>query len=276
MTQTNRVPYHSCKYNQNLPWLDQASPSSIYFQSRQEDSNREEPISQFIFPTNTCDYQLDLDDELVSSLDVVGCSTNHCCRNRSANAEISDYNEHNIEQVQAPTSRSLLGIIDVPTNLGGLNFVDFELFDSQGEEYEKFDDPWLEPSISIGSPKLQFNDCQSCKSFNTFDTPRSSELSLSQEDFCSPPPNSVNNSWSMSNESMILFPTPYPGDHLGTSKSDFIVGVGQWMCGTMVEPNDLENESKILRNTENNTTSQPSQATDEKIDSFELIFYGVE
>lgn len=164
----------------------------------------------------------------------------------------------------------------MPTNLDGLSFVDFELFDSQGEEYENYDDPWLEPSISIGSPKLHFNDCQSCKSFNTFDTPRSSEMSLSHEDFCSPPPNSVTSSWSMSNESMILFPTIYPGDYLGASNSDFVVGVGQWMCGTMVESNDLENESKTLRDIDTKTTSQPSQATDEIIDSFELVFYGVE
>ncbi|ATZ53523.1 hypothetical protein BCIN_09g03620 [Botrytis cinerea B05.10] len=276
MTQNNRVPYHFCKYNQNLPRLDQASPSSLYSQSRQEDSNREEKTSQFIFPTNTCDYQLDPDDELVSSLDVVGCSTNHCCWNRSANAELSDYNEHSIEQVQASTSRFLLGIIGMPTNLDGLSFVDFELFDSQSQEYENSDDPWLEPSISIGRPKLHLNDCQSCKTFNTFDTPRSSEMSLSQVDLCSPPPNSVTSSWSMGNESMALFPTIYSGDYLGASNSDFVVGVGQWMCGTMVEANDLEDESKILRNTDNNTTSQPSQATGRIIDCFELIFYGDE
>ncbi|TGO48130.1 hypothetical protein BCON_0250g00030 [Botryotinia convoluta] len=262
MTQTNRLPYHCCKDNQNLSRLDQASPNPIYPQDRQEDTNREEPISQVIFPTHACVYKSDYDNELAPSFDVVGCSTNHCCKNRSANAEMGDHNEHKFEQVQVSTSRSFPGIIDVPTNLdGGLNFVDFELFDSQCEQCEEFHDIWLDPSISIDSSKLHLDDDQSCKSFDTFDTPRSSEMSLYYGDFCSPPPKSVTSSWR---------------DYLEASNSEFVVGVGQWMCGTMAESNDLEDEPKILRNTNNNTTSRTNKAIDEILDSLELIFYGVE
>ncbi|TGO28533.1 hypothetical protein BPAE_0026g00230 [Botrytis paeoniae] len=277
MTQSNRFPYNYCKYNQNLPRLDQASPNPKCPQGRQEDSNREELISKFIFPLHTSEYKLRSDHELFPFLDIVGCSTNHCCRNRSSNAETSDYNDYNTEQVQASTSRSFPGIIDVPTNLDdGLNFVDFELFDSQCEQCEELYDIWVNPSISIDSSKFHLDDEQSCKSFDTFDTPRSSEMSLYHGDFCSPPPNSVTSSWIMSNESMTSLPTIYSGDYLEASNSDFVVGVGQWMCGTRAESNDLEDEPKILRNTENNTTSRTNKAIDEILDSFELIFYGVE
>ncbi|KAF7954412.1 hypothetical protein EAE96_005534 [Botrytis aclada] len=279
MMQSIRFPYHCCKYHQNLPRLDQASPNSLYPEDRQEeeeeeDTNMEEPTSQFTFPTTTREYKFPSDDEMVPSLDVVGCSTNHCCKNRIANAEMGDHNEHKFKQFQVSTPRYFSGMIDVATNLGrGLNFVDFELFDSQCEQCEEFQDIWPDPSISIDSSKLHLDDNQSCKSFDTFDTPRSSEMSLYHGDFCSPPPNSLTSSWSISDESI---PTIYPGDYLEASNSGFVVGVGQWMCGTMIESNDLEGESKILQNKNNDTTSRPRQAIDETLDSFELIFYGVE
>ncbi|KAF5872964.1 uncharacterized protein Bfra_008241 [Botrytis fragariae] len=277
MTQSNRFPYHYCKYNQNLPRLDQASLNPTYPQDRQEDTNKEEPISQFIFPTTTHEYEFHSDDELVPSIDIVGCSTNHCCRIRSSNTETSDYNDHEIEQLQESSPRSFLGLIDVPTNLDdGLNFVDFELFDSQWEQCEELHDIWLDPSTSSNSSKLHLDDEQSCKSFDTFDTPRSSEMSLYHGDFCSPPPNSATSSWIMSNESMTLLPTIYPGDYVEASNSDLVVGIGQWMCGTRVKSNDLEDEPKILRNTDNNTTSRTNKAIEEILDSFELVFYGVE
>ncbi|TGO09520.1 hypothetical protein BTUL_0163g00310 [Botrytis tulipae] len=277
MTQSQRLPYDYCKYNPNSPRFDQASPDPKCPQGRQEDSRREEPISNFIFPLHTSDYKLHSDHELFASLHNVGCSTNHYCRDRSSNAKTSDYDVYNIGQVQSSTLRSLPGTIDVPTNLDdGLNFVDFELFDPQCKQCEEFHDIWLDPSISIDSSKLYLDDCQSCKSFDTFDTPRSSEISLYHEDFCSPPPNSVTSSWSMSNESMISLPTIYPGDNLEVSNSDFVVGVGQWTCETMVESKDLEDEFKILRNTNNSTNSRTNKAIDKTLDSFELIFYGVE
>ncbi|KAF7898424.1 hypothetical protein EAF00_004870 [Botryotinia globosa] len=277
MTQSQRLPCHYCKYNPNSPRFDQASPNPKCPQGRQEDSRREEPISSFIFPLHTSDCKLHSDHELFPSLDHVSCSTNHCCRNRSSNAETSDYNDCNIGKVQASTLRFFPGLIDVPTNLDdGLNFVDFELFNSQCEQCDEFHDIWLDPSISVDSSKLDLDDCQSYKSFDTFDTPRSSEISLYHGDFCSPPPNSVTSSWSVSSESTTSLPTNYPGDYLEVSNSDFLVGVGQWMCETTVESNDLEDESKILRNTNNNTTSRMNKAIDETLDSFELIFYGVE
>ncbi|KAF7933619.1 uncharacterized protein EAE98_003328 [Botrytis deweyae] len=276
MTQSHRFPYHCCKYNQNLRRIDQVSPNSIYPQDRQEDINKEEPISQFIFPRTTCEYKFHSDDELVPSFDIVG-STNHCCRNRCSNAETSDYNDFNIEQVQASISRSFPGMINMQTNLDDRpNFVDFELFDSQCEQCETLHDIWPDPYISIDSSQLHLNHCQSCKSFDTSDTPRSSGISLYHEDFCSPPPNSVTSSWSMSNEPIISLPTVYSGDYLEVSNSGFVVGVGEWTCGTMVESNDLENESKILRNSDSNITSRTNKAIEETLDSFELIFYGVE
>ncbi|TGO88705.1 hypothetical protein BPOR_0146g00080 [Botrytis porri] len=244
MTHTNRAPYYHCKYDHNLPRLDEASPNSIYPQGRQGNFNGEEAISQLIFPTHTWDYDLQSDDELALSFDVIGCSTNHYCRNRSANTEMSDCDEYKFEQVQVSISRSFTGIIDVPTNLdGGLNFEDFELFDSRCEEWEEFHDLWLEPSMSTESSKPNLDDNQSCKSFDRFDTSRSSEMSLYHENFCSPPPNSWSSSWSINDESMISLPKSYPGDYVEASNSEFIVGVGQWICGTVVEPNDLEDES---------------------------------
>lgn len=90
MTQSHRFPYHYCKYNQNLPRIDQVSPNPIYPRDRQEDTNKEEPISQFVFPRTTCEYKFHSDDELVPSFDIVG-STNHCCRYRCSNTETSDY-----------------------------------------------------------------------------------------------------------------------------------------------------------------------------------------
>lgn len=165
----------------------------------------------------------------------------------------------------------------MPTNLDdGLNFVDVELLNSQCEQCEEFHDIWLDPYISIDSSKLHLDDCQSCKSFDTFDTPRSSEISLYHGNFCSPPPNSVTSSWRASNESVISLNTIYPGDYLEVPNSDFVVGVGQWMCETTVESNDIEDESKNLQNKNNETTSRTNKAIDETLDSFELIFYGVE
>ncbi|TGO39762.1 hypothetical protein BHYA_0048g00270 [Botrytis hyacinthi] len=277
MAQSNRLPCHLCKYNQSLPRLDQASPNPKFPQGRQKDSNGEEPISTFVFPSHNSEYKLHSDHELFPSLDIVGCSTNHCCRDRSSNAETSDYNDYNIGQVQTSTLRSLPGTIDVPTNLDdGLNLVDFKLFDFQCKRCEEFHDIWLDPFISTDSSKLHLDDCQSCKSFDTFDTPRSSGISLYHGDFCSPPPNSVTSSWSTSSESMISLPTIYPGGYLEVSNSDFVVGVGQWTCEKMVESNDLEDESKIFRNTNNKTTSRNNKVIDEILDSFELLFYGVE
>lgn len=91
MTQSNRSPHHYCKYNQKLPRLDQASPNSKCPQGRQEDSNKEEIISKFTFHLHTSEYKSNSDHQLFPSLDIVGCSTNHCCRNRTSNSETSDY-----------------------------------------------------------------------------------------------------------------------------------------------------------------------------------------
>lgn len=156
-------------------------------------------------------------------------------------------------------------MIDAPTNL---TFMDFELFDPTFEQCESFQDVL---SITNGSSKVGLDDC---KSFDTFDTPRSSEMSLSQGSLCLPPPNSVTSSWSMSNESAVSLPTIYPGDYLEASPSNGLAGVGQWMCETTIELDEIE-ESQLFRNIGNLEALKSSSAIAKTLDSFESDFYGV-
>ncbi|KAJ8067132.1 hypothetical protein OCU04_004505 [Sclerotinia nivalis] len=279
MTQANRLPCTCCKYDKHLlqpqrTFLDSENPES------RADNITEDSSSHFIPASTICKSRFSCHIELAQALDFTGCFTQQRCRCGSDNEDMREHEEDGVDAVNVPSLPSP-EIIRMSVNLDtGLKYMDFELYDSQFKEYESYHDVWLGPSTSSGSSKLgdldDHNNPDDYKSSDTFNTPRSSEMSLAQGSFCLPPPNSPTSSWKMSNESMISLPTIYPGDYFEALDPNELSGVGEWMCGTRSKPNDLDGELELCRNKDENTAPQPSLEIDQALDTFAISFYGVQ
>ncbi|QSZ36594.1 hypothetical protein DSL72_006474 [Monilinia vaccinii-corymbosi] len=231
------------------------SSCSEYHHGRQESTNAEDSSSQFI-----CERRIRCNNDSAQVL--------------SDNAEMSEHNGIGVERVKEPPVSSLQ-IINASTNHDAeLKLTDFGLFDPPSKDYESDHGIWLGLLISIGHSGMGVDDC---KSFDTFDTPRSSEVSLSQGCVCLPPPNSLTSSWSMGNESIISLSPICSIDDLEYSNSNGLFGIGHWMCGTTIGlETDVESELHLSRNPENNTTYESSSKIGKALHSFELDFYDVQ
>ncbi|KAF7870409.1 hypothetical protein EAF04_004154 [Stromatinia cepivora] len=279
MLQANRLPCTCCKYDKLLLQFQQTSLYSEYPESRQ-DTTTEDSSAHFMPASPICKSRFSCYNELAQALDVTGCSTQQRCRCESDNEDIGEHEENDVETVQVPSLPSP-ETIEMPINLdAGLKYMDFELYDFQFEECESYHDVWLGPSTSSGSSKVDglddHNNPDDYKSSDTFDTPRSSEMSSAQGSFCLPPPNSLTSSWNMSDESMISLPTIYPGDYFEALDPNELSGAGDWVCGTMSKLNDLDGELEHCRNKVESTAPQPSREIGQALDTFAISFYGVQ
>ncbi|ESZ96621.1 hypothetical protein SBOR_2988 [Sclerotinia borealis F-4128] len=224
MSKVNRDSHPCRKYYPKLLQVKQASPCSEYTQGRPKDSNAEDLSTQSVLPSPI--FKCGSPQENISAqvLDFTGCSEQERCWHGSDTSEMEAHgmksyftlmcqrnadcyvptDEHSVKGVESPPISSLK-LFDAPITLDtGFRFMDFELFDPQFEDCENYHDMCCGPSISSGSSKAGLDDY---KGFDTFDTPRSSQLSSFQESFYLPPPNYVTSSWSMINESTVSLPT---------------------------------------------------------------------
>ncbi|CAD6444478.1 0878aea9-5a2e-44aa-b6e2-e721acf10245 [Sclerotinia trifoliorum] len=272
MSQANG-PVCTCrKFGKPLLQLQHTSLYSEYPQSRQDTFN-EDSSSHSIPASPICKSRFRYHSELARGLDYAGCFTQQRCTCGSDNEDMREHEEDGVEEVQVLSFTSP-EISRMSINLDiGLKYMDFELYGSQFEECESYHDVCITAPTSSDSSKVvgldDYNSSDAC------DTPRSSEMTLAQGDFCLPPPNSPTSSWNMSDRSIISLPTVYPGDYFEAWDPDELSGVGEWMCGTMSKQDDLGGEIELYRNKDENTAPQSSLEIGQALDTFAISFYGV-
>ncbi|KAB8294963.1 hypothetical protein EYC80_006916 [Monilinia laxa] len=275
------IDFSSCSnFDQNLPQLKQASSHLEYRypQGQQENTNAEDYSSQNLFPESLCKPRFCCDNASAQVFGFTGCPIHRRCIQESDNIETGEYKPirtPNAERLKL-LSVSPLQLINPSSNPDtNPNFTDFELFDHQSDDYENHHDIWLSSSISDGNLDV---DIENCRTFDKFNTPRSSVVSLSQS-FCFPPLNSPTDSWSMGNQSMVSLPTMYQADFLEALNYNALSGVGQWTSGMTIGSNDLatavESELQLSRSTNSNIVYVSNPSIVEAISSFELSFYDV-
>lgn len=275
ISQANRPFCTCCTYDKLLLQLQQTSLYSEYSESRQ-DTITEDSSSQSISASHICRSRFSYHNGLAEDLDSTGCFTQRCTCG-GENEDSREHDEDGVEEIQIPSLTSPdINRMSINFDIG-LKYMDFELYDSQFEECESYHDFCIDPSTSSDRSNLAGLD--DYKSSDTFDTPRTSKMSLAQGSFCLPPPNSPTISLNMSDESTISLPTVYPGNFSEALDPDELSGVGEWMCGTMSKPNDLndlEGELELYRDKDETIGPQSSRKVGQALDTFAISFYGVQ